>query len=189
MTEKLKQTIKNELAKLPKENQEAINSCDWVKMSEEIGEKYLLSESEINDFQVETLLVLVGLEEPDLYTIHIENNVGTTKDEAKKIAEEVLQKIFTPINDILIEKIKKSGKDKNANAEQSLDFILSGGDYSAFMSPTQILTQVGTEVGKEKKPSTPVNVPTLADIKANAQKTNMPIKPTKMEDIKSKFTI
>lgn len=133
MTDKLKQTIQEETMKLPKEAQEAINSLDWVKMAEEIGKKFLLSESEINDFQVETLLVLVGIEDGNYYAQNIENNVGTSKDEAEKIAEEALQKIFTPINDILIENIKKSPKSRNPNWQQSLDFILSGGDYSAFM--------------------------------------------------------
>jgi len=133
MTEKLKNIIKEEMAKLPKENQEAINTFDWVNIAEEIGKKYLLDESEINDLQVETLLILIGLEDPDLYANNIENNVGTSKDEANKIAEEVIQKIFVPINGILIEDIKKSGKSKNPNTEQTLNFILSGGDYSSFL--------------------------------------------------------
>ena len=85
MTEKLQQTIKEEVLKLPKETQEAINTFDWGSMAEEIGKKYLLSESEINDFQVETLLVLVGLEDGNLYALNIENNVGISKDEAIKI--------------------------------------------------------------------------------------------------------
>lgn len=133
MTEKLKQIIKREMAKLPKENQEVINDFGWEQISEEIGRKFLLSDSEINIFQAETLVVLVGLEDPDYYAQNIENNVGTSKDEARKIADEVFERIFTPINDILIENIKKSDKSKNSSAEQNLDFILSGGDYSAFM--------------------------------------------------------
>ena len=75
MTEKLQKIIKEEIAKLPKENQEVINAFDWVKITEEIGKKYLLGESEIGDLQVETILVLVGLEEPDSYTRNIENEV------------------------------------------------------------------------------------------------------------------
>lgn len=133
MTEKLKQIIKEEVMKLPKEAQEAINSLEWGNIAEEIGKKFLLNESEINDFQVETLLVLVGIEDENYYAQNIENEVGTSKNEAEKMAEEVNQKIFTPINNFFIEHIKKSEKIKNPNLEQSLDFILSGGDYSAFL--------------------------------------------------------
>mgnify|MGYP001570740597 FL=1 len=94
MIEKLKQTIREEVAKLSREMQEAINSFDWVKVAEEIGKKYKLSEDEIHDLQVETLLVLIGVEYRDLYALNIEENIGTTKEESEKIAEEVFQKIF-----------------------------------------------------------------------------------------------
>lgn len=135
ITEKLQKTIKDEVEKLPKEMQEAISALDWAKIAEEIGKKYLLSEGEINDLQVETLLVLVGLEDGNFYAQNIEDNVGTSKDEAEKMAEEALQKIFTPINNILIENVKRSGKSKKASWNQTLDFILSGGDYAAFIEP------------------------------------------------------
>ena len=133
MTEKLQKIIKEEIAKLPKENQEVINAFDWVKITEEIGKKYLLGESEIGDLQVETILVLVGLEEPDSYTRNIENEVGTSRNEATKIAEQIFQKIFIPINDVLVENIKKSEKMKDPKWDQNLDFILSGGNYSSFL--------------------------------------------------------
>jgi hypothetical protein len=167
MTEKLKQKIKEEVGKLPKENQEAINAFGWENIAEEIGKKYLLNESEINDFQVETLLVLIGLEDPDLYANNIENNIGVSKSEAEKIADETFQKIFTPINDILVENIKKSIKDKKPNAEQTVNFILSGGDYSAFMGENAPLLKEegvgGGNLGEGNKP--------------------------KMDDLRSKFTI
>ena len=133
MTDKLKQIIKEELEKLPKENQEAINTLDWPTIAEEIGKKYLLDEEKINDLQVETLLVLVGITDPQFYPTNIENQVETTKSDAVAMAEEVTQKIFTPINDSLIEKIKQSDKVKNSKAEENLNFILAGGDYSAFL--------------------------------------------------------
>lgn len=163
MTDKLKQIIKEEVMKLPKENQEAINAFDWAKVTEEIGQKYLLSENEINNLQIETLLILISLEDPDFYAKNIENEVGTSKNEAEKIADEVIQKIFTPISDILIENIKKSGKHKNGNAEQTLNFILSGGDYSSFIEER--------------------------DTANNPQKTTIPIKPSTTTDLKNKLVI
>lgn len=133
MTEKLKQITKEEITKLPKEIQKVINIFDWMKISEEIGKKYLLTYNEINNLQAETLVVLVGLENPDFYASNIENNISTSKSEAEKIAEEVNQKIFMPIYYSLTENIKKSIENKNQNWKQTLDFILSGGDYSVFM--------------------------------------------------------
>lgn len=97
MTEKLKQIIEEETKKLPPEWQKAIHSLDWIKISEEVGKKYLLSDNEINDLQTETGLVMVGLENQELYALNIESNVGTSKDESINIANEIDQKIFTPI--------------------------------------------------------------------------------------------
>ncbi|MEK7539169.1 MAG: hypothetical protein AAB595_00800 [Patescibacteria group bacterium] len=159
MTEKLQQTIKEEVLKLPKETQEAINTFDWGSMAEEIGKKYLLSESEINDFQVETLLVLVGLEDGNLYALNIENNVGTSKDEAIKITGEVNQKIFTPISNLIEENIKKNLKNKNPSPEQTLNFILSGGNYSAFIEESENQPFETSE--------TSTNLPTPKSIKDN----------------------
>ncbi|OGI76997.1 hypothetical protein A3D42_02610 [Candidatus Nomurabacteria bacterium RIFCSPHIGHO2_02_FULL_41_18] len=106
MTGKLKQIIKEGLAKLPKEAQDAINSLDWGSIAEEIGKKYLLTESEVNDLQVETFLVLAGIEDWDSYTRNVENQLGTSKNEAEKISEEINQKIFNPI----AEKMSKTTK-------------------------------------------------------------------------------
>jgi restriction endonuclease len=158
MTEKLKQTIKEEVEKLPKEIQEGINSIDWVKIAEEVGKKYLLSDSEINDFQVETLLVLVGLEDGDSYARNIENNVVTAKDEAVGMADEAFEKIFTPIKNIMEENIKKNLSIKNPKPEQTLNFILTGGDYSALVAPTS--ERVETETSE----TGPIP-PTLDEIK------------------------
>ena len=166
MTEKLKQTIREEIIKLPKETQEAIGSLDWVNITEEIGKKYRLSESEINDLQVETMLVLIGFEDPDLYTSNIEDNIGTTNDEAKRITEEVFQKVFTLINNNLIENIKKNSKTKNPNWKQTLGFVLSGGDYSSFMEKDNTISNINTIL-----------------------KTTTLDNSSKITDIKSKFTI
>ncbi|KKQ07382.1 MAG: hypothetical protein US18_C0018G0013, partial [Parcubacteria group bacterium GW2011_GWB1_36_5] len=97
MTEKLKQTIEEEIAGLPKEGQEAIGAVPWVKIAEEIGKKNNLTEEEIEDFQLETLLMLIGAVDSEFYAINIENHVETTKDQAKNMADEAFQKIFTPI--------------------------------------------------------------------------------------------
>lgn len=166
MTEKLKQIIQEEVTKLPKEKQEAINALDWENIVEEISKKYLLTENEMNDFQVETLLVLIGLNDLDFYATNIENNVGTGKNEAEKIAEEVNQKIFTPIYDALTKKIEGNLKNKNPNWQQTLDFIVSGGDYSAYI--------------EDNKNQDILNNPSKAITLDNSKK---------IEDIKNKFTI
>lgn len=131
MTEKLRDKIEEEIAKLPKETQEAIKSVDWVKTSEEIGHNYFLDEDEINDLQVEILLILTGLEEGYVFSKNIEVEVGLEEEDAKAISDEVNKKIFTPIYNILESNVKNNIKNINPNWQQNLNFILSGGNYSA----------------------------------------------------------
>jgi len=134
MTERSKKIIRDEILSLPKEAQEAINNSNWEKISEQIGKKHLLDEDELSTFQLETASFLLGLVDEYSYPENIEEEVGISKDEAKKITDEVLREIVGPINNILAEKIKESEKVKNSGFQQNLDFILSGGDYGVFLS-------------------------------------------------------
>lgn len=146
MTEKLKQTIKEELIKLPQEMQESINAVDWVTIAEQIGKKYLLTDSEINDFQVETLLVLAGIQSGGAYAQNIENEVGTSKEMAEKMSDEADQKIFTPIYNTLEENVKKNLKNKRPTGVQNLDFILSGGNYGVFLEKREEENPTGNKL-------------------------------------------
>ena len=189
MTEKLKQIIKREMLKLPKDVQDAMNSLDWVTISEETGKKYFLNESEINDLQVQTLLVLAGLTALDDFAQDIENEVGTSKDEAEKITIEINKKIFTPIDEVIEENIKKTIKIKGTKWNQNLNFILSGGDYSIFLPPRHedmwnlSSSESKTTTGQDEKTVTPAVVPVVP------QETDTTTIPKKMEDIKSKLVI
>lgn len=184
MTEKLKQIIKDEIAKLPKEKQEAINSIDWVKISEEIGKKYLLNESELNDLLVQVLLVLIGLTDIEDSAPGIENEVGVSTGIANKLASEIIQKIFIPITDAGIENIKKGWKVANSSPEQTLNFILSDGDYSVFAEPSfpPRLEKEGAGGGNSLSTTSP------SALLLHKEESRIPMKP-KITDIKSKFTI
>lgn len=165
MTEKLKQTIEEEIAELPKEGREAIGAVPWIKIAEEIGNTHHLTEEEIEDFQLETLLVLIGAVDYQFYAINIENHVGATKEEATNIAKEALEKIFAPISSLLEENIKKNLGTKNPNWQQNLNFTLSGGNYSAFIIPPLPARPAGglNKEGNEERGN--VHPPTLQDIK------------------------
>lgn len=195
ISEKSKNLIKEEMLNLPKEVQDAINSLDWESIAEQIGKKYLLDENEINTFQLETASFILGLVDEDLYPRNIEDEVGTSRAEAEKIAREVEEKIFKPIYDTMIENIKNSQKSKSSTAEQNLNFILSGGDYSAFVEET---TPTNGTIQEEKQPKKTEDLPfrpkfsappTLESVKANMEKNNATPVVKKMTDIKTKFTI
>lgn len=165
MTEKLKQTIKEEIEKRPKDIQNAINAVNWVGITEEIGNTFVLSESELTSFQVETLLVLVGIQSLDFYPYNIETSVGTSKNQAEEMAREVFEKVFKPITDIFQENIKKNLGIKKPKLEQDLNFILSGGDYSAFMDQPHVDIEAEREQNDKISGYTANTPPKMMDMK------------------------
>jgi hypothetical protein len=163
-TEKLEEIIKTKVVKLPKETQEIINSFGWEKISEEIGRKYSLNDEQIKNLKSQIGLILaesVGLE---FIVVSIENNLDVNNEEAIKISQDVVNKILKPIAIKLMETIKKSLPVRSIHWQQNLDFILSGGDYTAFIQ----------RIENEKKDE--------------ILKTNT-FNPSRVNDLKSKFTI
>src|SRR3989344_6277637 len=100
--EKLQQTIKEEVSKLPKEWQDAVNSSDWMKITEELGGKYQLTEDQLVDFQTETLLTLIGATGLNSYTVNIETEANIEEGSAGNLANESKEKIFRPIYKTLV---------------------------------------------------------------------------------------
>jgi len=99
--------IKGEMAKLPKANQQAINSFDWLKKCQQIGEQHNLSEEEITGLQSEVALVLMGLS--DLRTLHryIDDEIGGTG--WQEIEAFVVDNVLSPISEILEIIVKYDG--------------------------------------------------------------------------------
>jgi len=133
MTEKLKNIMEVEILKLPKDNQTAINSIDWGKITEEIGKRFLLTTTEINALQVETGLILINLIDMNTFEDDLENDIGLSINETKSIIEEIFDKVLTPIAESIKLSIKKRVTLENPSWDQTVNFILSGGDYSCFI--------------------------------------------------------
>lgn len=117
MTEKLEQTIKEELSQLTPDAQKAIASLDWLKIAEDIGKQFDLEEEEVEDLQLETLLVLIGAVDLEFFAINIENHVDTTVEKSKNIASEITKKIFKPI----LEKIPANTKSTRGESAVNLN--------------------------------------------------------------------
>ena len=159
MNTKLKQKF-NEIEKnLPRELRESMNAWDWEEIVKEIGGENFLIENSIEDLQLETAFILTGMEDANIFSLNIETEVGTSKERAEKIAKEIDEKVFKPIYEKLEEKIKQELKNKKISWKQNLDFVLSGGDYTLFLTaeegepniiePTAI--QIRTDFIKKKE--------------------------------------
>jgi len=101
-------------------------------MAEEIGSKYLIEE-EIESFQKEIAVTLLGIEYPAYLTRNIKDHLGVSQDSANKMTSEVIEKIYTPIAEKMESLIKINLQKIGSTWDQNVNFIVSGGDYSVFM--------------------------------------------------------
>ncbi len=144
MTEKLKQKVKEELKIIPKRNRDAINSLNWDKISTEIAESYLSTDSETNNLQVEILLVLIGLEPAENFNLNIERNLIISKNTANKINDEVVKKIFEP----MVEKISSPNIKNNEgikikdNSSYQVEIYRVGKKYGLHIDQIGILEEI-----------------------------------------------
>lgn len=134
MTEKLEKTIREGLVSQPIEIQNAVKSSNWEKITEEVGGKFYLSENDINILQLEVGLVLLGYKTLNLLAPSIESSVVIDENSSVKMAKELDERIFTPIEKLVQSAIKENIKKKIPNWDQRVNFITSGGDYSNFIS-------------------------------------------------------
>lgn len=132
MTEELKKITEEEISKLSKEKQEAINSIKWTDIIQEIGNKNGLMENETSNIQLKTLLFIIGLIDIETYKFNVEEIV-VSSETTKKIVGEIFEKVFAPIANKIEASIKKKLLLKNPKWEQRVGFILSGGNYSVFL--------------------------------------------------------
>ena len=133
MEKNFKKIMQEEIAKLSTNKQEAINSIDWETITREIGKKNLLEEEEIDRLQKETGLFLLGITDGDTYKFRLEDflvSIKTTED----ITNEMLEKIFLPITTKMEVSIKNEMATKKPKWDQTVRFIISGGDYSVFLN-------------------------------------------------------
>jgi hypothetical protein len=96
-----------QMSKLPKAHQQAINSFDWQRKCQEIGEKHNLLEEEITGLQTEVILVLMGLSDLDTLHRYIDLEIGGTG--WQEIEVFIVDNVLSPISDIMEIIVKYDG--------------------------------------------------------------------------------
>lgn len=129
MNEKIRQQFEEQLVYLPEINQRALRSFDWATELVSIGKTYGLHIDELEDLQIETMLLLVGLTSPDEYEKELIERLAISPIEAEKIIQDVNKHIFSPIH----------------------DYIVSGG-AKAQTTPTTIMESAGLQMTNDETP-------------------------------------
>lgn len=102
MNDKLRQQFEEQLTYLPDINQQAMRSFDWATELISIGHGYGLHIDQLEDLQIETMLVMVGLTPPEKYQDELITRLALSPIEADRIIEEVNKRIFSPIHNYIV---------------------------------------------------------------------------------------
>ncbi len=133
MNDTLRKTFEEQLTYLPAVNQQALRSFDWATELVGIGKQFGLHIDQLEDLQIETMLVLVGVVSAEDYENELITRLAVSPSEAEKIIEQVNEKIFVPIHDYIV----RGGPD--TPAPTSAEIMQSAG--FSFTAPEPVVTE------------------------------------------------
>jgi hypothetical protein len=101
MDEKTQKLIADQMKILPKDVMQAIVSVDYKSKLREITSRQKLFIDQGGKLEMETTLVMIGLEPLSDYITNLQKELGVTYTKAKEVAMDVSENIFKPIRDSL----------------------------------------------------------------------------------------
>ncbi len=114
------QEFEKYIESLPPELKEAIYSIDYPTKLQEISSKHKLMIDQAGKFEIETTLVMAGIEPLKQYINNIVKNVGLSESQAIAIAKDTDELIFKNIRESL-RKINEQIEEEDKIAEESED--------------------------------------------------------------------
>lgn len=156
MDDATKKLVDEQIQKLPQVSRDALAASHWEEKVREIGNARGLLLDEIESLYRETLLIMIGLENPDMYLANITHHVDISKETAEAVAEEIIEKVFSPI----FEDIQKRSLEATKEHQDLFD----------------------TEENTQKAPAEPKREDLLNDIE-NPAKSSSSITKIKLSDI------
>ena len=101
MDEETQKIIAEQMKQLPSDVREAIISVDYQTKLQEITKRQKLLIDQAGKLEMETTLVMIGLEPLSDYIDNLQRELGVPEERAKEIALDVSQNIFKSIRDSL----------------------------------------------------------------------------------------
>ncbi len=118
MDNETQKLIDSQLKLLPKNVKEAIVSVDYKTKLQEITQKQKLLIDQAGKLEMETTLVMIGLEPLADYIANIQRELGVTSVKAQEIARDVSESIFKPIRDSLYAMNQDNEEGEGENTEE-----------------------------------------------------------------------
>lgn len=93
--------IQQQMEKLPPEVRTAITSPDLRKKLKEVGDRNKLHIDQLGILEDETVLVMMGLEDPNNFLDNLVKQVHIERSVAEKVEHEIGEQIFMPIREAM----------------------------------------------------------------------------------------
>ena len=160
---------------LPEDVQKAMFSSTTSDAIFEIGKKYDLIIDKMGELADETGLVMLGITKPNEFIRNLENRLGVPAKKAKEIAEDINQKVFSPIRESL-KKIHGISPAPVTPPPTPPPLTIRGGEkaYEKIIMPSQPESVTVGEIAKEVEPKIDVKPSLYGRID---EKTHRPLAP------------
>lgn len=111
MNPEIEKEIKDQLASLPQKVRDIIASTDITGEIIKLKEKYHLMLDQISTLEIETMLVMIGLEPAEDFVDNLQSNLKIDEEKAINIANDVNDLIFKEIRHAMMEQDTKENKE------------------------------------------------------------------------------
>lgn len=186
MDQETEKIIAEQMQKLPKDVLAAIVSVDYKKKLQEITQRQRLLIDQAGKLEMETTLVMIGLEPLADYVANIEREIEVSTIRAKEISLDVSENIFKPIR----ESLRKMNEEAEMEAEEEIDVHPSRDQIlNEIEDPSLIGKETNTvEINPKREVETLDEIPYQQDIRSTPEKTETP-KPNLLETKMGGMTI
>jgi hypothetical protein len=112
MEQDLAKQVQKRLAELPEDVRKAVQSAELEKKIQDIGKKNVLHIDQAADLEDETLLVMLGFNDPAELSKKIMERLNLDDARSKKIATDITEEIFLPIRESMKKFTKQRAKEE-----------------------------------------------------------------------------
>lgn len=155
MDEQTQKIIAEQMKKLPKDVVQAIISVDYKTKLQEITKRQRLLIDQAGKLEMETTLVMIGLEPLADFVANIEREMGLNTIRAKEVAMDVSENIFKPIRESLQKMNEEMGNEDEVNeTDLNRDQILDEIENPVPNNPTKITPTTEVEI----RPKQEINI-------------------------------
>jgi hypothetical protein len=136
------------MRKIPKEVRGAIENSDWERVVFNIGRENKLHIDDIDTLSIETILTMIGLEDPADFYDNVKRRTEITADQMENIVDQINERLFSKIRNALREYYEKLSAGEIMHPEEKKHLQKSG----VVLDDDEDLLEISEQVKEVKNP-------------------------------------